>query len=159
MLLAAMNAESDNDQRANTVRKTVREPMGSKPTGSPNRVPMSATMRIPIEDIFDDVSVRRVSGLEIRIPDCPEPISHPLVNCEVTIGRHAEADIVIPLNSISREHARIFPHEEEFIIEDLNSTNGTYVNGVRISRCILRHNDLIRIGDATVLFSQQKTVG
>jgi len=113
-------------------------------------------MRIPVDEIFDDIAVRRVSGLEIRLPDSPEPISHPLVNREMTVGREAESDITIPLNSISRNHARIFPHNEEFIIEDLNSTNGTYVNGVRISRCVLRHNDLIRVGDATILFSQQK---
>jgi len=113
-------------------------------------------MRIPVDEIFDDIAVRRVSGLEIRLPDSPEPISHPLVNREMTVGREAESDITIPLNSISRNHARIFPHNEEFIIEDLNSTNGTYVNGVRISRCVLRHNALIRVGDATILFSQQK---
>ena len=148
-----MNA--DNKQ-PNTVRKTVREKMPPAPEGSPNRVPLSATMRIPVDEIFDDIAVRRVSGLEIRLPDSPEPISHPLVNREMTIGRENEADIVIALGSISRRHARIFPHNEEFIIEDLGSTNGTFVNGVRVSRCVLRHNDLIRIGDATILFSQQK---
>ncbi len=145
----------DNKQPS-TVRKTVRESTPGSLDRSPNPPPLSATMRIPVDEIFDDIAVRRVSGLEIRLPDSPEPISHPLVNREMTVGREAESDITIPLNSISRNHARIFPHNEEFIIEDLNSTNGTYVNGVRISRCVLRHNDLIRVGDATILFSQQK---
>ena len=153
MLSAAMN---EHDKQPNTVRKTVRESSPPSLEGSPNSEPLSATMRIPVDEIFDDISVRRVSGLEVRMPDSPEPVSHPLVNREMTIGREKDADIVIPLTSISRVHARIFPHNEEFIIEDLNSTNGTFVNGVRVSRCILRHNDLIRIGDATILFSQQK---
>ena len=145
-----------NSQQPNTVRKTIRGVPVPMPTAIPTPQPLSATMRIPVEEIFDDREVHRTCGLEIRMPDCPEPISHPLQNREFKIGRHEDADILIRLNSISRIHARIFPHNEEFIIEDLNSTNGTYVNGVRINRCILRHNDLIRIGDATILFSQQK---
>ena len=153
MLSASMNP---HDKQANTVRKTVRESMPPVLEGSQHHAPLSATMRIPVDEIFDDIAVRRVSGLEIRMPNCPEPISHPLVNREMIIGREKDADIVIALGSISRRHARIFPHNEEFIIEDLSSTNGTFVNGVRVSRCVLRHNDLIRVGDATILFSQQK---
>jgi pSer/pThr/pTyr-binding forkhead associated (FHA) protein len=73
-----------------------------------------------------------------------------------TIGRQEGADIVIPNQSVSREHARIFFLHDEEIIEDLNSTNGTLVNGVRVTRCVLQDNDIIRIGDATILFSRTK---
>jgi hypothetical protein len=151
-----LSAMKSNSQQPNTVRKTIRGAPAPMPTAIPTPQPLSATMRIPVEEIFDDREVHRTCGLEIRMPDSPEPITHPLQNREFKIGRHEDADILIPLNSVSRIHARIFPHNEEFIIEDLNSTNGTYVNGVRINRCILRHNDLIRIGDASILFSQQK---
>mgnify|MGYP003976046057 FL=1 len=151
-----MNAHAD---KSNTVRKHL--PVDAPPslTQAVGKETHSTTMRIPVEEIFDDIAVRHVSGLEIRLPDNPTPISRPLVNREITIGRVDEADVSIPTNSISRMHARIFPHNEEFVIEDLDSTNGTYVNGVRINRCVLRHNDLIRIGDATILFSQQKQWG
>ena len=135
---------------------TVRETMAQSPAVIPTAQSLSTTMRIPVDEIFDDIEVDRFCGLEIRMPDCPEPISVPLQNRKVELGRTEDADITVALVSISRTHARIFPHNEEFIIEDLNSTNGTYVNGVRVNRCILRHNDLIRIGDATILFSQQK---
>ena len=151
-----MNADS---QEPKSVHKTIRDTPAPMPTAIPTPQLLSATMRIPVEQIFDDIEVHRTCCLEIRMPNCPEPISHPLQNSELTLGRHEDADILIPLNSISRIHSRIFPHNEEFIIEDLNSTNGTYVNGVRVSRCVLRHNDLIRIGDATILFSQQKMGG
>lgn len=69
----------------------------------------------------------------------------------------AQSPAAIPTAQSLSTTMRI-PVDEIFddIIEDLNSTNGTYVNGVRVNRCILRHNDLIRIGDATILFSQQK---
>ena len=71
-----------------------------------------------------------------------------------TIGRQTETDICIPDPSVSRQHARIFFLHDEEILEDLNSTNGSFVNGVRVTRCVLQDNDIIRIGDATMLFSR-----
>lgn len=46
-------------------------------------------------------------------------------------------ELNLNLNSVSRKHARIFLRKEEYHIEDLHSTNGTYVNGVRVVKCIL----------------------
>ncbi len=148
-----MNVDSN---QPNTVRKTIRTvvpPIGDSPSS------LSSTMRIPVEDIFDDIEVKHVCGLQIKIPGESEPVNRSLQNRKMIIGREDSADIVIPLTSVSREHACILPQNEEFVIEDLNSTNGTFVNGVRVNRCILRHNDLIRIGDVTILFSQQKQWG
>ncbi len=45
---------------------------------------------------------------------------------------------------------------EEYIVEDMDSTNGTFVNNVRVKSCTLRHNDQIRIGEALILFTQQR---
>lgn len=149
MLGALMNADSN---QPNTVRKTIRA--GTPPEASDKA--LSRTMRIPVEDIFDEVAVQRISELQIKLPGTETPIKRELINRSMIIGRAEEADITIPLKSVSREHARIFPQNEEFVIEDINSTNGTYVNGVRVNRCVLRHNDLIRVGDATILFSQQR---
>jgi len=61
----------------------------------------------------------------------------------VTIGRDESADIVIPLSLISRFHARLSINKGKMIIEDTNSSNGTYVNGERITSCELRNNDEI----------------
>jgi len=60
-----------------------------------------------------------------------------------TIGRDESADIVIPLSLISRFHARLSINKGKMIIEDTNSSNGTYVNGERITSCELRNNDEI----------------
>ena len=67
---------------------------------------------------------------------------------EITIGRSPEATIQLPLKNISRIHARVYRMDEEYLVEDLDSTNGTYLNNVRIVRSVLRDNDQIEIGEA-----------
>ncbi len=65
------------------------------------------------------------------------------------------ADIVIPSPEVSRMHARIDMVGKEYQIFDLNSRNGTYVNGRRISngeRLSLRHNDEIRFGEIILMY-------
>jgi hypothetical protein len=63
------------------------------------------------------------------------------------IGRSAPAEIVIPHRSVSREHCVIGLASDELLVTDLNSTNGTYVDGVRIRRAtILPVGSVLRIG-------------
>jgi pSer/pThr/pTyr-binding forkhead associated (FHA) protein len=71
---------------------------------------------------------------------------------EVIIGRDPSCRIQLPSTNVSRTHARIFFRNDEYYIEDLGSTNGTYVNGIRIVKCALRKNDLIYIGGVGILF-------
>ena len=52
---------------------------------------------------------------------------------EVTIGRVQGNDIVLPKGNVSKRHARIVLKDGKFIIVDLKSTNGTYVNGRKIT--------------------------
>lgn len=51
---------------------------------------------------------------------------------ELMVGREADCDIIIPLRQVSRHHARVYLSPEGAIVEDLDSKNGTYVNGHRI---------------------------
>jgi pSer/pThr/pTyr-binding forkhead associated (FHA) protein len=60
------------------------------------------------------------------------------------------------LTSVSRKHARITYYNEEYHVEDLDSTNGVYVNGIKVARCILRDQDQIEIGKVKILFSEAK---
>ncbi len=55
----------------------------------------------------------------------------PLTFPETTIGRHSTNHLTLPHPSISKRHARIFYHKEKFWLQDLNSTNGTEINGRR----------------------------
>ena len=67
---------------------------------------------------------------------------------EVTIGRVQGNDIVLGKGNVSKRHARIVVKDGKFIIVDLNSTNGTYVNGRKItSPLVIKPTDKIYIGD------------
>ena len=67
---------------------------------------------------------------------------------ELTIGRISGNDIILPKGNISKRHARIVVKEEKFIVIDLKSTNGTYVNKERIAAPrVVTSDDRIYIGD------------
>ena len=79
----------------------------------------------------------------------PEPEqSFTLSNSSQTIGRSANNSIIINDPEISRRQAQILPREDTFFIEDLGSTNGTFVNGIRLNQPMaLNHGDTIEFGD------------
>jgi predicted component of type VI protein secretion system len=62
------------------------------------------------------------------------------------IGRSPDNDVTIDNLAVSNHHARILPDAGQYVIEDLNSMNGTFVNGRRVERATLRNGDVIQIG-------------
>ncbi|NUN15722.1 MAG: Flp pilus assembly complex ATPase component TadA [Myxococcales bacterium] len=67
---------------------------------------------------------------------------------EVSIGRIQGNDIVLPKGNISKRHARIVNRDNGFVVVDLRSTNGTYVNGHKItSPMVVTENDKLYVGD------------
>lgn len=76
---------------------------------------------------------------------------------ETTIGRDTDNDIQLVYESISRHHAKLVNLASVCEIEDLNSSNGTYVQGERISeKCLLQHGDEIKMGDCMLRFEEAK---
>jgi tRNA A-37 threonylcarbamoyl transferase component Bud32 len=70
-----------------------------------------------------------------------------------TIGRTAGNDIIVPDPTVSRRHARLVFHGGQWYLEDLDSSNGTFVNGVRIARpAPLLEGDELRLGDEAMEF-------
>jgi pSer/pThr/pTyr-binding forkhead associated (FHA) protein len=65
---------------------------------------------------------------------------------ELVIGRHPECDIVLAGASVSRRHARLRFRDGTWILQDLDSTNGTWVNDARVGRCQLRPGDRVELG-------------
>ena len=63
-----------------------------------------------------------------------------------TLGRRPYNDIVIDNLAVSGEHATLQLSGNEVHVEDLNSTNGTYINGRAVKKQLLQHNDTIEIG-------------
>lgn len=70
----------------------------------------------------------------------------PLAEPEYLVGRHRENSIRITDLGVSGFHARIFRGPDGYVIEDLKSRNGTWVNNTRVFRAVLQHNDRLRLG-------------
>jgi pSer/pThr/pTyr-binding forkhead associated (FHA) protein len=73
----------------------------------------------------------------------------------LTIGRLHDNALVIDQPAVSSHHACIFRDGGTFVLEDLQSTNGTYVNERRISRCRLKHDDVIVVGTERLTFNER----
>ena len=71
----------------------------------------------------------------------------------ITVGRDPTGNS-FPINhaSISRKHGRVFPEGTHWVVEDLNSSNGTFINDVRIQRVQLKDGDVLRFGDVAFKF-------
>jgi pSer/pThr/pTyr-binding forkhead associated (FHA) protein len=83
----------------------------------------------------------------------PNNQEHALDKPVNTIGRAVENDIVITSKRVSREHAQLRKEGWRILLEDLDSTNGTFLNGERIFQPVeLRDGDQIKIGDVTFAF-------
>lgn len=74
-------------------------------------------------------------------------------NSSYTIGREEENSIVINDIQVSRKHLKISSNDKDFYIEDLDSTNGTWINEKKITKTVkLRHGDQINLGKSKTYF-------
>ena len=78
-------------------------------------------------------------------------------NRELTIGRLANNDIVIENDAVSGKHAKIFALDDEYCLQDFDSTNGTLVNGKPIQTHMLKDEDIITIGKHELVYCQYET--
>lgn len=70
----------------------------------------------------------------------------------LVIGRETAANLCIADASVSRRHSKIEKKDEGFVITDLESLNGTFINDVPVKTRLLEHGDRVRIGDSQFLF-------
>ncbi len=80
----------------------------------------------------------------------------PITKPTITIGRVGKNDIKIENLAVSRQHAKIIQDGARYIIEDLNSLNGTFINEKRVVKCILRNKDEILVGKHTLVFIDEE---
>jgi len=84
--------------------------------------------------------------------DAAPPKEYQLTRPEIIIGRDPAADLQIPSAAVSRRHARLILEKNGYILEDLGSSNGTFLNGKRlVERCSLNSGDQIRLGQAVTI--------
>jgi pSer/pThr/pTyr-binding forkhead associated (FHA) protein len=78
---------------------------------------------------------------------------HPISSRVSYIGREEVNQVILPNEAISKKHAKLTFADGKFYIEDLSSSNGTFLNGTRVhTRTVLRNGDLIRLGAVIVKF-------
>jgi pSer/pThr/pTyr-binding forkhead associated (FHA) protein len=79
--------------------------------------------------------------------------THVLRDAVTTLGRAVENDVVIAAKRVSREHARLTRQGWRVVLEDLGSTNGTFLNGARVVAPVqLRDGDRIELGGVALTF-------
>jgi len=83
---------------------------------------------------------------------------HRLTDRPVVLGRSREADIQVPARGVSRRHCSVTMTGKQYILEDLDSKNGVYLNEERVRRTALRHNDCVILGEARIYY-YDATVG
>jgi anti-sigma regulatory factor (Ser/Thr protein kinase) len=97
-----------------------------------------------------------MASLEIEITQNIREVVE--IEGSITLGRKNSNDIILLHKGVSRCHAKIYQDENDYILEDLQSANGVFVNGQKIHFWVLCQGDIIEIGNAKLNFTFQ-TVG
>jgi EAL domain-containing protein (putative c-di-GMP-specific phosphodiesterase class I) len=86
-----------------------------------------------------------------------QPVRHlPVDSCPFLVGRQAEASLSIPSATVSRRHAELDLVDQQLVLRDLGSTNGTSINGIRLEQpCAVHHGDLLQFGQVVFRVTKQ----
>ena len=88
--------------------------------------------------------------VQARGPGAPRTV--PLSEDELVLGRAPDAGCQIASPHLSRKHASIRGVGPEFHLKDLESRNGVFLNGVKVSSAVLRDGDTIQLGDVVFIY-------
>jgi pSer/pThr/pTyr-binding forkhead associated (FHA) protein len=98
------------------------------------------------------INSRRIPAINITQVDTEEGINQEFTKSEVIIGRESGADYVIPNETVSARHARLSYHHNQWWIEDLQSTNGTFLNDEKVETpTVIISGDELRCGNINLL--------
>jgi hypothetical protein len=77
----------------------------------------------------------------------------------LTIGRGEENDIRLTHSTVSRQHTMVYLEDGQPFVQDMESRNGTYLNGERVERAVLSSGDIVWVGDVALRFLQENNRG
>lgn len=110
----------------------------------------SKTDLLKLEDAPEVVSLRKCQLVVIEGPSKNKKIT--LNKNKITIGKRDNNDFILEDKTVSRNHLEIEYASDSFILRDLNSTNGTYLNGSKVKEAYLAPGDAIKIGNSVIEF-------
>jgi len=84
-------------------------------------------------------------------------ITYPLHKSVINIGRHSENDLVLDDLHVSRHHAQLRAINRKFIIFDVGSTGGVFINGKKVNQATLQNGDVILLGVTNLIYVQETT--
>ena len=110
----------------------------------------SATRAQAVPVLTARPSVRSHQLQQVEGPGAPQMVE--LHGASLVIGRSPEADLRIPSSSLSRQHMRLDRSDDGWTATDLDSSNGVYLNEIRVHAVELRDGDTIQLGDALFVY-------
>ncbi len=117
--------------------------------------PEEVATTVGLDDSAYEMATPTTPLPEVYLYDEARDVAYQLSGLPQQIGRESANDIVVPDINISRVHAEIHCEETgQWVITDLNSTNGLYINGRKIRQAPLRDADMITLGTTTLEFQQ-----
>jgi hypothetical protein len=150
---------AEQDRRPYDDAAALGAPYAPAPVAHPVAVPFPPTSAFP-------AAVQQPGDAEAA-PPVPRRASvllatgdeHILVGERVNVGRLASCDITIPDHNVSREHAAFVREGDGWAIEDLGSTNGTFLNGQPVESARLRDGDTIQVGVTVLAYHERDAIG
>lgn len=106
-----------------------------------------------VEEISQDLADLKSDDAMLVVRRGSNVGSRFVLDDEITsIGRHPNNAIFLDDVTVSRKHAEFVRHRGDFVVRDLGSMNGTYVNGERVDSAPLKNGDEIQVGAFKLLF-------
>jgi pSer/pThr/pTyr-binding forkhead associated (FHA) protein len=130
------------------LRRDLRQPAEARPVGRERRPARAARPPKPPKV----AKQQKVKGSKLVVIEGPlNGTVVPLGNVQITIGRAPDSTLIIDDDYASSRHARVYPSEGSWVVEDLGSTNGTWIDRTRItSPTVLPVGAPLRVGRTTL---------
>jgi hypothetical protein len=121
---------------------------------APDALDAASTVGLPIPLAPAQAISRPCVLQQIRGPLAPQVIE--LDRDTLIVGRAEDVDIKVPSSALSRRHVRLERYQGSYRVIDLDSSNGVYLNEIRVHSAVLRDSDTLQLGNAVFIYHEGK---